>query len=63
MDELKPCPFCGDVPEISAWHDAEFKLWNVTIKCVECECEMDDIASDHERAYIKVLSRWNRRAE
>lgn len=63
MDELKPCPFCGEQPELDEWHygDAgECITFMVQCKNENCTCR------PFTQEYIRVLpaiEAWNRRAE
>lgn len=38
-DELKKCPFCGDIPEIIFIGNNHTKSRKVTIKCNKCRIE------------------------
>ena len=51
MDELKPCPFCGNPVEIVPEGDY------VEIVCEECGIAMD------RGSYERVIEDWNRRAD
>lgn len=51
MDELKPCPFCGNSVEIVPEGDY------VEIVCEDCGIAMD------RGSYERVIEDWNRRAD
>ncbi|MBQ7220776.1 MAG: Lar family restriction alleviation protein [Synergistaceae bacterium] len=53
-EELKPCPFCGSIPEVcEAENDGEL------LKMVAClNCGVSTFASEDE---AKVIEAWNRR--
>lgn len=55
MAELKPCPFCGGIPEICGGGGEEGYFW---VYCFSCGAEMkgDEIKE-------KAIEAWNRRAE
>jgi len=60
-DELKPCPFCGDIPEI--YHQKDGLYWYV-----ECGNDEDPEygCGSMSRQYdteLEVIAAWNRRAE
>lgn len=58
-DGMKPCPFCGDVAEISCYHVAYMDkptevLWKV--QCIDCGAKIGDMATEH-----KAKIAWNSR--
>jgi hypothetical protein len=62
--ELKPCPFCGEMPVIREFppHEHHFAglpphPGSVIIECTSCTSGMIDSTID------EVLARWNRRPE
>lgn len=50
MDKLKPCPFCGGIPEITLYRCTWY------VQC-ECGCELWG-----EYAEEEMIEKWNRRA-
>ena len=76
MSELKPCPFCGAMPQVGVdfyeSHGTEIKL-AATVECTGCgirKCAIFDAThlvgyvpfSDYESAFMNVIEAWNRRA-
>nr|DAG70106.1 MAG TPA: restriction alleviation protein [Caudoviricetes sp.] len=60
MDELKPCPFCGNkFPTIT-----ETQTEGVRIKCQYCEIEFTRDFYQHrgELGRKRTIEAWNRRA-
>lgn len=58
MTELKPCPFCGEMPE---WHQ---DLYDNTF-CLYCnneKCTTDMVATDHYVNKEDAIEAWNTRA-
>ena len=75
MEELKPCPFCGSIPqcgtEFYESRGSEVKL-AATVKCTGCGVGKRVIFKasepigyvpffDFDNAFIDVISEWNRR--
>lgn len=78
MNELKPCPFCGETPQIEAK-----PLWELSrdgalhgyvghykydIRCQKCGCNVTvrnntTIYSGHKKARENTIKSWNRRAD
>lgn len=78
MNELKPCPFCGETPQIEAK-----PLWELSrdgalhgyvghykydIRCQKCGCNVTvrnntTIYSGHKKARENAIKAWNRRAD
>lgn len=57
MTELKPCPFCGEMPE---WHQ---DLYDNTY-CLYCnneKCNTDMVATDHYENKEDAIKAWNTR--
>lgn len=55
MDELKPCPFCGDAPEVRV----DVKFGGVSIRCGNRECGVDvEVWGSDEQNAIDI---WNTR--
>lgn len=71
MTELKPCPFCGDIPttNVRYWKcGGDELLLNVTVKS-QCgvsrgiSLQGNDVPfSEYEDAFATVIDMWNRRA-
>ncbi len=55
MDELKPCPFCGETESLII--DDEWTIPAFAIEC--CECGASTITFDTKEEAIEA---WNRRA-
>ena len=75
MTELKPCPFCGAMPQVGVdfyeSRGSEIKL-APTVECTGCGTRKREIFtatnsmhyipfSDYEDAFDKVVEQWNRR--
>lgn len=64
MDNLKPCPFCGE--KVAYWHDA--KMEPVGVQCQRCGLAIKVLRIRHKRgetfgdAQQQIAERWNRRA-
>lgn len=73
MDELKPCPFCGNQMEgypdytISFKRDKKKRLGIYheicTLHCNHCGCAIQQAGATREKAEEYVLKAWNRRTE
>jgi len=76
MNELKPCPFCGAMPqcgvEFYESSGANIHL-AATVRCISCGTSKRTIFkatdstsfvpfSDYEEAFSNVIEAWNRRA-
>lgn len=62
MTKLKPCPFCGEIPEITTfWKEGPtFTAW------IDCDCGVQMRSSrshTREEAVEEVAAKWNRRTE
>ena len=55
-DEIKPCPFCGVVPE--QYRDRQFEDW--VIYCGNDDCPIEVDVRDSEPA--QAITAWNTRA-
>ena len=77
MSELKPCPFCGSIPqcgvEFYESRGTEIKL-AATVKCTGCGIRKTNIFKatenmslvpfyDYDNAFEEVIKQWNMRAE
>lgn len=56
--ELKPCPFCGGKPFISARLPYFGETLTVAVVCENCNA-----ASKHKIKEEEAIEAWNRRAE
>jgi Lar family restriction alleviation protein len=57
MNELKPCPFCGEDNPIMQVDKEEYSL-TYCVQCWHCDCRTDDYPNEEE-----AIERWNRRAD
>lgn len=56
MDELKPCPFCGVVPELAYdWSNEPY------VACVEDDCDMS-VSTATKPDAESAIAAWNHRA-
>ena len=63
MDELKPCPFCGAIPNIGKWKEA-IDQSDTCPTAIECssgleECRVQPGVCDWSRE--EAIAAWNRR--
>ena len=58
MAELKPCPFCGGKPFVSARLPYFGETPTVAVVCGDCNA-----ASKHKIKEEEAIKAWNRRAE
>lgn len=61
-EELKPCPFCGDLPVVSFYEDEslfshEIVIWSTT-GCSGCDIEFN-VSDDKDG--VQSIKRWNTR--
>lgn len=74
MEELKPCPFCGnkvEVEKIPLWYGngrGYYGCYEFKIRCKSCGCTVDQPENDsvyrsEEEARGNAIKAWNRRAE
>lgn len=74
MEELKPCPFCGnkvEVEKIPLWYGngrGYSGCYEFKIKCKSCGCTVDQPKNDsvyrsEEKARENAIEAWNRRPE
>lgn len=56
MAELKPCPFCGGKPFVSAKLPFFGETPTVAVVCGDCNA-----SSKHKRAEDEAIEAWNRR--
>lgn len=56
MSELKPCPFCGEEPEIFDFKDGRF-----VVQCSNPDCDVYPYTSIH-RDRADAIAAWNQRA-
>lgn len=75
MKELKPCPFCGNLPQMGCEYyrsSGSYVTLRAVIRCTKCNTEKSVVftASDfylvpvteYERAFERVRDAWNGRA-
>ena len=78
MSELKPCPFCGELPHIEkrplwqTYRDGHtrgyYGCYEYDIHCEKCGCRVnlggnDTVYRSHDEAKENAIEAWNRRAE
>jgi Lar family restriction alleviation protein len=59
--ELKPCPFCGETPELEAFID-RFNRIKYGVECHGEDCEIN-LFTDWYADKKEAIEAWNRRAE
>jgi Lar family restriction alleviation protein len=58
--ELKPCPYCGNMPTITFWERVmEHGMWQVM--CISCHTKPKVFGRG--RTKERAIERWNRRAD
>ena len=63
MTELKSCPFCGGVVEVTAYVVyGRRKAIKGTFKCLLCHATFSIIATYTQSPFEALYSAWNRRA-
>jgi hypothetical protein len=61
MYDLKPCPFCGAMPEIfRSDNDDDDKFSRYDIRCNTIDCYLED-GADWTLPKDELVSMWNRR--
>ena len=56
MSELKPCPFCGEEPNVFSFNDGRF-----IVECSNSDCDVYPYTSiHHDKA--DAIAAWNQRA-
>jgi hypothetical protein len=58
-EELKPCPFCRAIPEVSQARMI-INQWKVTCRNLECAVVVDTLPQETKE---QAIAAWNRRAE
>ena len=68
--KLKPCPFCGEIPELKAWENDEGKITGYSVfnykryfdrnKSLCYGCTMEDLPFGDKDQTVKA---WNMRSE
>lgn len=60
---VRPCPFCGEMPEIRRKGNAYTKSRSVTIRCPGCRVERTDGAIRHDLDWCETIAieHWNQR--
>ena len=73
MMDIKPCPFCGRVTDLTITPEETYNKWSenggytcIAVKCKSCNCELIEFNIDHEdKSYgiivSALLKRWNSR--
>lgn len=56
-EELKPCPFCGEQPQIFDLKDGRY-----IVECVNPDCDVYPYTSIHYDEQ-EAIAAWNRRAD
>ena len=56
---LKPCPFCGERPNVNTWGDNGKTMY--LIECENASCAIKPMTDYHVSLKI-VVQEWNRRA-
>ena len=62
---LKPCPFCGEVPEIYTRGNNRTRKRSVVVKCPGCRVERthSGLRRSIEWLWDKAADSWNQRAD
>ena len=78
MAELKPCPFCGEIPYIEkkplwrTYHDGTTHgyrgSFEYDIRCHKCGCSIplpnnDNVYHKYDEAKQNAINAWNKRAK
>lgn len=61
QEELKPCPFCGAVADIS-WTDQKHKFFECYEEQVQCSNEECEVKTALCKFKGEAVRKWNRRA-
>jgi Lar family restriction alleviation protein len=61
MMELKPCPFCGNKPEVSEHGPLIDGEPGIAIWCVSGDCRMDDVGGMNFDSEEQAIKAWNTR--
>ncbi len=61
-NELKPCPFCGKVPELR-WRGSAYIGFYARIKCESCNMVMEHYNWKCDKAKSEIADKWNRRVD
>ena len=56
-DELKPCPFCGQIPKASVEYE------NYVISCQNKECLISALVCVDVEDKAEAIAAWNKRVE
>ena len=60
MEKLKPCPFCGHVPEIHGTSNETGFCNFYSVRCMNPKCSASCV-SVLDKTKAKVVRRWNMR--
>ena len=59
--KLKPCPFCGKVPELVPW-GMNKGVYEFCLMCDNNDCPLEEVCSDISDNVIDLIDKWNTRA-
>ena len=59
-EELKPCPFCGNIPEYNDYVDDDFCISRII--CSNCGAQVVRASNTIEDIKPEIITAWNRRA-
>lgn len=70
MSELKPCPFCGEIPIVEviarfprSGKDEGKRIKGYTVVCQNLDCILHNADNWYQRSGKKACEAWNHRAE
>lgn len=59
---LKPCPFCGEVPDrVKSWRNLLNHKTTYNVSCNNYYCEIQPTTADYQTR-ARALRAWNKRA-
>ena len=60
--KLKPCPFCGAIPQIGSLHERGVdKMRAILIRCISVDCEIRPSLGPFWNSEENTIAIWNRR--